>query len=60
MSRITSVDLILEYKKSNGIILDESSRFDNSHYCQFIEYLLLNKLNEEREVEELFNNTAVI
>lgn len=60
MSRVTSVDLYMQYHKDTGNILDVDNRFSKQAYNQYLEDKLLEKMNEEREVEELFNNTAVI
>lgn len=68
MSRVTSVDLYMQYHKdtgkligsNNGLFSNTDDRFSDKPYCKFLEDKLLEKMNEEREVEELFNNTAII
>jgi hypothetical protein len=59
MNRVTRQDLMIEYSKNNGKYLDLSEEKDVNDYCIFLEDQLLEKLNQEREVEELFNQTAV-
>lgn len=60
MSRVTRQDLMIEYLKNNGKYLDLSEEKDVNDYCIFLEEKLLESMNKERELEELFNNTVVI
>lgn len=59
---VTKNDLILEYTLKTGKFLDkrDAEDFMSLEYCKFIENRLLEKLNEEKEREELFNQTNVI
>lgn len=59
MSRVTRQDLMIEYLKNNGKYLDLSEEKDVNDYCIFLEDKLLEKMNEEKEREELFNQTAI-
>jgi hypothetical protein len=51
---------MIEYLKNNGKYLDLSEEKDVNDYCIFLEEKLLESMNKERELEELFNNTVVI
>lgn len=43
----------------NGVYSNIDDRFTDKSYFEFLEEQLLEKMNQEREVEELFNQTAV-
>lgn len=59
MNRVTRQDLMIEYSKNNGKYLDLSEEKDVNDYCIFLEDKLLESMNKEKELEELFNQTAI-
>jgi hypothetical protein len=59
MNRVTSVDLYMQYHKDTGNVLDVDNRFSRQSYVRYLEEKYLEKLNEEKEREELFNQTAI-
>ena len=58
---VTKNDLCIGYSLSTGKVLSkyDADNFKDADYCKFIEDQLLEKLNEEKEREELFNQTAI-
>ena len=51
---ITEIDLILEFTKDTGIRIEKEERFENMHYLHWLEHNLLDKMNEEKQIENLF------
>ena len=59
---ITETDLMLQFARETDIKLEkfsttnDSSRFKNKHYSKWMEEKLLDKMNEEKQIENLFTN----
>ena len=59
---ITETDLMLQFARETGIKLEkfsttnDSSRFQNKQYSKWMEEKLLDKVNEEKQIENLFTN----
>lgn len=59
---ITETDLMLHFARETGIklekfsIINDSSRFQNKQYLNWMEEKLLDKVNEEKQIENLFTN----
>lgn len=54
--QVSEIDLIMQYNKETGdrVCKDQTERLENFDYCKWLEEKYLEKLNEDREVNELF------